>query len=47
MRKSVDLTKQQSSNISSINNNSKYDSDIISLESTIETSKQLKEGKKK
>ena len=45
MRKSVDLTKQQSSNISSINNNSKYDSDIISLESTIETSKQLKEGK--
>jgi peptidoglycan hydrolase CwlO-like protein len=45
MRKSVDLAKQQSSNISSINNNSKYDSDIISLESTIETSKQLKEGK--
>ena len=45
MRKSVDLTKQQSSNISSINNNSKYDSDIMSLESTIETSKQLKEGK--
>lgn len=45
MRKSVDMTKQQSSNISSINNNSKYDSDIISLESTIETSKQLKEGK--
>ena len=37
--------KQQSSNISSINNNSKYDSDIISLESTIETNKQLKEGK--
>ena len=45
LRKSMDLTKQQSSNISSINNNSKYDSDIISLESTIETSKQLKEGK--
>ena len=45
MRKSVDMTKQQSSNISSINNNSKYDSEIISLESTIETSKQLKEGK--
>ena len=45
MRKSVDMTKQQSSNVSSINNNSKYDSDIISLESTIETSKQLKEGK--
>ncbi len=37
--------KQQSSNISSINNNSKYDSDIISLEGTIETNKQLKEGK--
>ena len=37
--------KQQSNNISSINNNSKYDSDIISLESTIETNKQLKEGK--
>jgi hypothetical protein len=46
MKKSVDILKhQQSSNISSININSKYDSDIISLESTIETSKQLKEGK--
>ena len=46
MKKSVETMKQQqSSNISSINNNSKYDSDIISLESTIETSKQLKEGK--
>ena len=46
MKKSEDMKKQQqSSNISSINNNSKYDSDIISLESTIETSKQLKEGK--
>ena len=37
--------KQQTNNISSINNNSKYESDIISLESTIETNKQLKEGK--
>ena len=46
MKKSEDMKKQQqSSNISSINNNSKYDSEIISLESTIETSKQLKEGK--
>lgn len=46
MKKSEDAKKpQQSSNISSINNNSKYDSEIISLESTIETSKQLKEGK--
>lgn len=35
----------QSSNISSINNNSKYDSEIISIENTIETNKQLKEGK--
>ena len=41
----INIIKQQSSNISSINNNSKYDSDIISLESTIETNKQLKEGK--
>ena len=41
----INVMKQQSSNISSINNNSKYDSDIISLESTIETNKQLKEGK--
>ena len=41
----INIMKQQSSNISSINNNSKYDSDIISLESTIETNKQLKEGK--
>ncbi len=39
------VAKQQSSNISSINNNSKYDSDIISLESTIETNKQIKERK--
>lgn len=46
MKKSEDMKKQQqSNNISSINNNSKYDSEIISLESTIETSKQLKEGK--
>ena len=41
----INIIKQQSSNISSINNNSKYDSDIISLESTLETNKQLKEGK--
>ena len=40
------IVKAKFSNISSINNNSKYDSDIISLESTIETNKQLKEGKK-
>ena len=46
IKKSIEIMKQQqSSNKSSINNNSKYDSDIISLESTIETSKQLKEGK--
>jgi hypothetical protein len=37
--------KQQASNISSINNNSKYDSDILTLESTIETNKQIKERK--
>ena len=41
----INIIKQQSSNISSIHNNSKYDSDIVSLESTIETNKQLKEGK--
>ena len=41
----INIMKQQSSNISSIHNNSKYDSDIVSLESTIETNKQLKEGK--
>ena len=35
----------QSCNISSIATNSKYDSEIHSLESTIETNKQLKEGK--
>ena len=41
----INIMKQQTNNISSINNNSKYESDIISLESTIETNKQLKEGK--
>ena len=41
----LNIMKQQTNNISSINNNSKYESDIISLESTIETNKQLKEGK--
>ena len=35
----------QASNISSIHNSSKYDPEISSLENTIETNKQLKEGK--
>ena len=35
----------QSCNISPISSNSKYDSEIHSLETTIETNKQLKEGK--
>ena len=39
--------KQQTSFINSINNNSKYDSDILTLESTIETNKQIKKEKKK
>ena len=41
----TNTVKQQASNISSINNNSKYDSDILTLESTIETNKQMKERK--
>ena len=35
----------QSNNISSIGSNSKYDSEIYTLENTIETNKQIKEGK--
>lgn len=45
MKKSIDMKKQHSSNISSIPSNYKYDSDIYTLESTIESNKQLKEGK--
>ena len=39
------MKQQQTSNISSINNNSKCDSDLLTLEGTIETNKQIKEKK--
>lgn len=45
IQKSLEQIKQQSTNISSINNNSKYDSEIHSLENTIESNKQLKDNK--
>lgn len=42
---SISKYKQQSANVSSINNNSKYESEIHTLESTIENNKQLKDSK--